>query len=172
MNESSIRQPAAASTVKNTAMPDWAAAQWAACCAVLVLAMLPSIAFGEPPCNGIHVKILDIGNSTGTVACALFESPDGFPTDYLNFATNMMVIKVRATKARCDFVDIPPGTYALAVIHDENTNGKLDKNWLGVPTEGYGFSNDAKALLSAPTFSAASFPYGGENKEMTISLRY
>ncbi len=118
------------------------------------------------------MKILDIRNSTGTVARALFESPDGFPTEYLHFATNMMVIKVRATKARCDFEDIPPGTYALAVIHDENMNGKLDTNWLGVPTEGYGFSNDAKALLGAPSFSAASFPYDGQNLELTISLHY
>ena len=74
-----------------------------------------------------------------------------------------MVIKVRHTQARCDFADIPPGTYALAVIHDENSNGKLDTNWLGIPTEGYGFSNDAKALLGAPSFAAASFAYDGRN---------
>jgi uncharacterized protein (DUF2141 family) len=83
-----------------------------------------------------------------------------------------MVIKIRDTQARCDFLDIPPGTYALAVIHDEDMNGKLDTNWLGVPTEGYGFSNDAKAWLSAPAFSAASFQYDGQNLELTISLRY
>jgi uncharacterized protein (DUF2141 family) len=83
-----------------------------------------------------------------------------------------MVIKIRDTQARCDFLDIPPGTYALAVIHDENMNGKLDTNWLGVPREGYGFSNDVKGLLSAPEFSAASFQYDGQNLELTISLHY
>ncbi len=51
-----------------------------------------------------------------------------------------MLMKVRNTQARCDFEDISPGTYALAVIHDENGNGKLDTNWVGIPTEGYGFS--------------------------------
>ena len=43
---------------------------------------------------------------------------------------------------------------------------------LGIPKEGYGFSNDAKAVLGAPSFSAASFPYDGRNLELTISLRY
>ena len=80
-----------------------------------------------------------------------------------------MVIKVRDTQARCDFADIAPGAYALAVIHDENMNGKLDTNWLGAPTEGYGFSNDPKALFSAPSFSAARFAYDGR---LTISLHY
>lgn len=83
-----------------------------------------------------------------------------------------MFMKVRDKQARCDFEDIPPGTYALAVVHDENMNGKLDTNLLGIPKEGYGFSNDAKALLGAPTFSAASFPYDGQYLELTISLNY
>lgn len=141
-------------------------------CAVLAFIHLPSHAFAQAACPGIHVKILSIRNSTGTIACALFESPAGFPTEYLRYATSIAVIKIRKTQARCDFLDIPPGTYALAVIHDENMNGKLDINWLGLPREGYGFSNDAKALLSAPAFSTASFPYDGQNLELTISLQY
>jgi uncharacterized protein (DUF2141 family) len=83
-----------------------------------------------------------------------------------------MVIKIRDTQARCDFEDIAPGTYALAIIHDENMNGELDTNWLGVPTEGYGFSNNAKALLGTPSLSAASFPYDGRNLDLTITLNY
>jgi len=140
--------------------------------AVLVFANLPAIVFAQSSYIGIHVKILSIRNSTGAVACALFESPAGFPTEFLHSAINIMMIKVRDTKARCDFEDIPPGTYALAVIHDENLNGKLDTNVLGIPTEGYGFSNDAKALFGTPSFSAASFPYDGRNLELTISLHY
>jgi uncharacterized protein (DUF2141 family) len=143
-----------------------------ALCAVLVFTSLPAIAFAQASCPGIHVKILNIRNSTGAVACALFESPDGFPTEFLHSATNIMVIKVRDTQARCDFEDIAPGRYALAVIHDENMNGKLDTNLLGVPTEGYGFSNDATALLGAPSFSAASFPYDGQNLDLMMSMHY
>jgi uncharacterized protein (DUF2141 family) len=115
----------------------------AALLAALVVANLPASAFAQSSCPGIHVKILNIRNSTGTVACALFES-----------------------------ADIAPGAYALAVIHDENMNGKLDTNWPGIPTEGYGFSNDAKALFSAPSFSAARFLYDGRSLDLTIGLQY
>jgi len=139
--------------------------------AVLMCVNLPA-AFGQSPCPGIHVKILNIRNSIGTVACALFESSVGFPTEFLRSATNVMVIKIRKSQARCDFEDIPPGTYAMAVIHDANMNGKLDTNLLGIPTEGYGFSNDAKGLLGAPSFSAASFQYDGRNLDLTMSLHY
>jgi len=169
MNESTTRQSA---TAKDPDMRVSMAGRRVAWFAVLMFVNLSAIALAQSPCPGIHVKILNIRNSTGTVACALFESPAGFPIEYLRSATNIMVIKIRDTQARCDFLDIPPGTYALAVIHDENTNGKFDTNWMGVPTEGYGFSNDAKALLGAPSFSAASFQYDGQNLELTISLHY
>jgi uncharacterized protein (DUF2141 family) len=141
-------------------------------CMALLLANLATIAFARAPCPGIHVKILNIRNSTGTVACALFESSVGFPTEFLRSATNVMVIKIRDAEARCDFEDIPPGTYAMAVIHDENMNGKLDTGILGFPREGYGFSKDAKALIGVPSFSAASFSYDGQNLGLTMSLHY
>ena len=137
-----------------------------------LIAMPALRAQAQSPCPGIHVTVLDIRNSTGTVACALFESAEGFPVEFLRSATNIMVIKVRKTRARCDFEDIPPGSYALGVIHDENMNGKLDLNALGIPTEGYGFSNDAKGWLGAPTFAAASFRYDGRNLDLAIEMHY
>ena len=84
----------------------------------------------------------------------------------------MTAIGIRDTQARCDFLYIPRGTYALAVIHDENRNGELDTNWLGVPTEGYGSSSDAKAALGAPSFSAAKVRYDGGSLDLEISLHY
>ena len=135
MNESTIRKSAVTSMIKRLLCLAWFA--------MLIFVNLPAVAFARPPCPGIHVQILNIRNSHGSVACALFESPSGFPTEYLRSATNIMTIKIRKSQASCDFEDIPPGTYALAVVHDENMNGKLDTNLLGVPTEGYGFSNGA-----------------------------
>jgi uncharacterized protein (DUF2141 family) len=146
-------------------------AQCASVCAVF-LASLWSVVFAQAPCSGIHVTILNITNSVGTVDCAFFDSAAGFPADVLHSAAKVMVMKIRQTQARCDFEDIPPGTYAIAVIHDENMNGKLDKNWLGVPTEGYGFSNGAKAIFGPPSFEDASFRYDGQPVNLTISLHY
>jgi uncharacterized protein (DUF2141 family) len=172
MNESTTWKSAAASTVSGAQIRVPLGVRCAARFAVLMLANLPTLAFAQPPCPGIHVEILNIRNSTGTVACALFESQEGFPNEFLKFATNIMIIKIRKSRARCDFEDIPPGTYVMAVVHDENMNGKLDTNWIGFPNEGYGFSNNAKALLGAPSFSDASFKYDGRSIDMTMSLNY
>jgi len=147
-------------------------ARFVALFTVLVFGNLPGITFAQSSCPGIHVKILDIRNSAGAVACALFETSEGFPTEFLQSATNIIMTKVQDTQARCDFVDIPPGTYSLAVIHDENMDGKLGTNGIGIPTEGYGFSNGASALMGAPSFEAARFPYEGGNLDLTIRLGY
>ena len=172
MNESTIPKSAVASTAKHPEIGVPMGVRCVAWFAGLMFVNLPAVAFAQSLCPGIHVKVLNIRNSTGTVACALFESPVGFPTEFLRSATNTMVIKIRKTQARCDFEDIPPGTYAIALIHDENMNGKLDTNWLGIPKEGYGFSNDARGVVGTPSFSAASFPYDGRNLDLTMSLHY
>jgi uncharacterized protein (DUF2141 family) len=138
---------------------------------VFVFANLCGLALSQPSCAGIHIEVLNIKNTTGTVGCALFDAPDGFPRDYMRFATRVVVMKIREGRARCDFEYIPQGRYAIAVIHDENMNGKHDTNKLGVPTEGFGFSNDPKGM-GAPSFSASSFYYDGLNFDQTIKLRY
>lgn len=70
------------------------------------------------------------------------------------------------------FTLYPAGKYALAVIHDENMNAKLNTNARGSPTEGYSFSNDVKGLFGAPAFSAASFADDERVLELTIGLQY
>ena len=173
MNESIHRKSAVASTVKDSDMKVPMGARCVVLFAVLVFASLPALAFAQSSsCPGIHVKVLNIRNSTGTVDCALFDSPEGFPIEALFSARKVMVMKVQNKEARCDFEEIPRGTYALAVFHDENMNGKLDTNLLGIPKEGYAFSNDVKALLAAPSFSDASFQYDGGIIDFTISLHY
>jgi uncharacterized protein (DUF2141 family) len=141
---------------------------------VLVLAVFQAhlALAAEPPCPGIHVKVLKIRNSTGTIDCALFESPSGFPHEALRSAKSVVVLKISETQATCDFENVPPGTYALVVIHDENKNGKLDTNAFGKPTEGYGFSNSAKASLRAPSFSDASIEYPGGVLNLTVTMHY
>jgi uncharacterized protein (DUF2141 family) len=172
MSESTNRKSTLASTVRHPVTRFPMGVRCAALWVVLIFANLPAIVFAKSSCPGIHVEILNIKNSTGAVACALFESPAGFPTEFLHSATNIMMIKIRDTQARCNFLDVPLGTYALAIIHDENMDGKLGTNFLGVPTEGYGFSSGAKASMSAPSFEAASFSYEGQNLDLTIRLNY
>ncbi len=146
--------------------------RWVAFFAVLIFLNLPAIAFAQSACPGIHVKIPNIENSTGNIACGIFESPEGFPKKFLGSAKAVIIRKIQKTQAQCDFSDIPPGTYAIAVIHDENMNGELDTNWFGIPTEGYGFSNTTIDEFGAPAFSTAKFRYDGQDLNLTVKLEY
>ena len=66
---------------------------------------------------------------------------------------------------------MPPGTYAIAVLHDENDNGKMDYRLLRLPKEPYGFSNGVVPRLGPPKFEAAAFSVGDEAVALDISLR-
>jgi len=70
------------------------------------------------------------------------------------------------------FTELKPGAYAVITFHDENDDRKLDKNALGLPTEGYGFSNDAEGFLAAPSFKDAAVMLGGHDRAIAITLRY
>lgn len=139
---------------------------------VLSFMLLPLNGFAQAECSAINVKIQNIGNNTGVVACAIFESPEGFPDKFLKFASKIMITQIEGKDASFEFSDILPGKYAIAVIHDENHNGELDTNWLGIPKEGYGFSSGAEVSMSAPSFSDAEFSYNGGELQMDIDLSY
>ena len=70
------------------------------------------------------------------------------------------------------FPDLAEGRYAVSVMHDENGDGALDTNLLGMPTEGYGFANDATGIMGPPDFSEASVVVGDEPVHAVITLRY
>jgi len=115
MNESIVRKSAVTFTVKDPRKGFLMNVRCFAFFVALVLVNLPDVAFAQSSsCLGIHVKILNIRNSTGNIACALFESPTGFPVKFLHYATNIIVMKIRDTQATCDFIGISRGKYALA----------------------------------------------------------
>ncbi len=138
----------------------------------LSLVGLPSNGSAQTECPSVNIKIQNINNSTGVIACAVFESEEGFPGKFLKFASKVMITQIQGKDGSFEFSDIEPGKYAIAVIHDENCNGELDTNLFGIPTEGYGFSSGAEAAMSAPSFSDAEFSYEGGNLQMSIYLKY
>jgi uncharacterized protein (DUF2141 family) len=70
------------------------------------------------------------------------------------------------------FTNLRPGTYAVIAFHDENDNGKLDENGWGVPTEGYGFSNNAEGFLGPASFKDAAVTLDQADKTVEIRLNY
>jgi uncharacterized protein (DUF2141 family) len=80
--------------------------------------------------------------------------------------------KIENRQAVCVFSGVAPGDYAVSVFHDENANGTLDRNFIGMPKEGVGASNDAAGKLGPPRFEDARFSYKGGQQTLTIHLKY
>ncbi len=98
----------------------------------------------------------------------LLKGPVGFPRETnKEFAGRWTPIHYRV--AVCFFRGAPSGTYAVTVLDDENMDGKMDFGPLDMPKKGYGFSNNARAGLSPPTFDAASFKYDGQRR-LTVPI--
>ena len=74
--------------------------------------------------------------------------------------------------ATCILRDVPPGDYAFAFLHDEDDDGALDRDWIGIPSEGYGFSNDASPGLGPPSYESARFHHDAPETDLSIRTRY
>ena len=90
----------------------------------------------------------------------------------LNDPSRLVGIAMRAIAGTQSvvFTDLKPGAYAVIVFHDVNDTGKLTENWLGKPTECYGFSNNAEGFLSTPSFENARVLVSSYNLSIVITL--
>jgi uncharacterized protein (DUF2141 family) len=121
--------------------------------------------------NRIKVQVVGLHTADGDVKCALFNSAEGFPMDSSK-ALKTTSGRIQDGAAECDFDQVPAGEYGISVYHDENSNGKLDRNFVGIPKEGVGASNDAASTFGPPPFDRARFSYSGGIQSLTIHIRY
>jgi uncharacterized protein (DUF2141 family) len=121
--------------------------------------------------NVIHVEISGFHSDKGKAMCALYSSADGFPGK-AEKAVAKIKSDIAGGQAVCEFSAIAPGTYAVSVFHDENSNGKLDRNFIGMPKEGVGASNNAKGHMGPPKFDAAKFSFSGSRLNLKIGITY
>lgn len=121
--------------------------------------------------NVIHVDVIGLHSDRGQVRCALYSSAADFPKK-ANKALARATSEISGGRATCEFPGVPFGVYAVSVFHDENSNGKLDTNFVGIPREGVGASNNPKGHFGPPKFSAAAFPHSGGRTNLKISIHY
>jgi uncharacterized protein (DUF2141 family) len=139
--------------------------------ALLILAsalVAGTAAAGEP--SDLAVRMHGMRNSKGQVLCALFNGPKGFPDS--KGAIQGGKAKVVDGKATCSFKKLDPGVYAVAVFHDEDGDSEMD-TVLGIPTEGFGFSNNARpGMFGPPSFKEAAFRVSGGKRALSIKMLY
>lgn len=124
-----------------------------------------------PGGNDVLVSVSHLRSDKGTVIACLTADPQRFPRCADDRQAKRA--QVAAGKARAIvFHDVRPGTYAVALLHDENNNGKADRAMSMIPREGFGFSRDAKVHMGPPRFRDAAFAVPPGGAHMTITMRY
>ncbi len=111
----------------------------------------------------------NVRSTKGLIRICLTADPQNFPAciDDANALTRNLPAQERTTS----FAGLPQRGYALAIIHDENGNSKLD-TFAGIPREGFGFSRNAPVRFGPPSFSAARFAVAGDAEIQQVKMRY
>ena len=135
------------------------------CLSIAALGQSPSTA----PCK-LLLHVDGFRNQKGAAGVTVFTSPDGWPDDN-NKSFMHSGHPFTGDKTTIE-LQLPAGRYAIAVIHDENSNHKLDRNIIGIPKEGFGFANNPRVGLGAPSFDKAAIQVTCPVTETTIHLIY
>ncbi|MDG2370161.1 MAG: DUF2141 domain-containing protein [Flavobacteriales bacterium] len=115
----------------------------------------------------IEVSIKNIKNINGYIQIGLYNDPNEFPKVDKEF--KRYYFKVSSTNMTYTIKDLSKGKYAIATYHDENSDKKCNRNMIGYPTEDFGFSNNIKVFLTAPSFDQALIELN-DNKKLEIYL--
>ncbi|MFT6050301.1 MAG: hypothetical protein ACI9KI_002040 [Patiriisocius sp.] len=113
----------------------------------------------------ITVIVKDADSNAGKIFLALYNTD----ADFLNTSFKGMQSAIENEQCTVTFQNIPAGVYAVSIFHDENDNGKMDSNFMGIPKEDYACSNDASAFMGPPKWDDAKFQLK-ENKSIIITL--
>lgn len=118
----------------------------------------------------LTVHVDGFRNQKGDLGVNVFKTPEGWPEENdKTFFHHGFLITGNESSAQ---LSLPPGRYAIVVLHDENLNQKLDRNFLGIPKEGFSFSNNPKVNLTAPRFDTAAFDVACPATDMRMHLIY
>jgi uncharacterized protein (DUF2141 family) len=113
----------------------------------------------------VAVTVTNVRSSSGSILAQLCDK-----NTFLKRCPFPMLVKATKGSVVLNFKDVPPGKYAVSLFHDENDNKQLEKNVLGIPTEGYGFSRNARGFRAPPSFINASFDVKEGNNKISLKM--
>jgi uncharacterized protein (DUF2141 family) len=134
-----------------------------------LFASLVAIAASTSSAAEVVIRITGLSEPLGQVGCSLFAGPAGFPKD--SSGARQLWQAADAKGVTCRFNDVPEGTYAISIGHDVNGNKRVDTNFVGMPTEQWGASNNARPNMRTPRFDEAMFKVAADTKEVVIDIK-
>ncbi len=146
----------------------------AVCCALALSSRgaVADVIQPAPDGDRIVVDVHGLRNNRGSVRCHLYNRPDNFPDTDRTIIAHVRAVPVGGS-ARCVFDRPARGqTYAIVVHHDENDDNVFQRGFLGIPLEGYGFSNDVHPIISAPSWQECRFQFGGGTSLLRVATQY
>lgn len=114
----------------------------------------------------ITVKIENLNSNSGNIYISLYDTE----TSFLGKGFKSIISPIENKSCTITFKDVPNGIYAISFFHDENENKKMDTNFLGIPKEDYGCSNNAKGFMGPPKWEDAKFEVNNRSITQTITL--
>src|SRR5215813_2778041 len=114
------------------------------------------------------LKVTGLRSEKGQVKIAVFNSSEKWLSEQPIYSST---INVDSQIVTWRINDVPYGDYGVAVFHDENSNGKMDKNVFGIPLEPYGFSNNVRVTFGPPKWEEAKFTVKGSTVEVSIGVK-
>jgi uncharacterized protein (DUF2141 family) len=116
----------------------------------------------------LAVRVGGLSEAKGQVGCSLFDGAAGFPMD--NATARVVWLPANIQGVTCRFVDVPEGRYAVSVVNDLDGNKRVTTNFVGLPIEPWGVSNNARPVLRAPRFDEASFMLAADKKNLVVDV--
>jgi len=117
----------------------------------------------------LNIQISHLRSNSGFILLSLYKSNDGFP-DNAKKAYRTAKIAIKDKAAALKLSNMPAGEYAIALLHDENDDKKMNTNFFGIPKEGYGFSNNVMGIAGPPSFNKAKCTLK-ESTPLTIKIK-
>jgi uncharacterized protein (DUF2141 family) len=141
--------------------------------ALTLAAMIGLAAPAAPAADNctLVIHVTGFRNQKGVTGGTLFTSPNGWPEDN-DKAYRHARFPITGDHATLTFEHLPANRYAVGVLHDENSNHKLDRNFLRIPKEGFGFANNPHVGLSTPKWEDAAVNVTCPVTEINIRLIY
>ena len=134
---------------------------------IIVFLISQTVLFAQENIDqNITVKITNLDGNAGKVYVALFNSE----TTFLEKKYKSTISTIKDSNCEVVFENVPNGVYAISLFHDKNDNNKMDSNFLGIPKEDYGCSNNAKGFMGPPKWKEAKFKIQNNSVIQTIKL--